>query len=65
MTQIRDTALAHVLDDRECADPHTRHKQMKTGPNADSLKGVAPATSLTEVLEQSQHVRDLMEACAE
>ena len=38
---------------------------MKTRPNADSLKGVAPAASLTEVLEQSEHVKDLMEACAE
>ncbi|MGZ5090514.1 MAG: diguanylate cyclase domain-containing protein [Burkholderiales bacterium] len=38
---------------------------MKTRSNAVLPKGVEPARSLTEVLEQSEHVKDLLEACAE
>jgi diguanylate cyclase len=37
---------------------------MKTDPNAELPKGAEPAKSLTKVLGQSEHVKDLVEECA-
>ena len=37
---------------------------MKTEPNAQMLTDANPARSLTEVLGQSEHVKDLVEECA-
>jgi diguanylate cyclase (GGDEF)-like protein len=38
---------------------------MKTHPNAELPTGTEPARSLTEVLEQSRHVKDLVKECVE
>jgi diguanylate cyclase (GGDEF)-like protein len=38
---------------------------MHTDPNAEVPKGTNPAKSLTEVLGQSEHARDLVDECAE
>ena len=41
------------------------HKYMNTDPNAELPKGTNPAKSLTNVLGQSEHVKDLVDECAE
>jgi len=38
---------------------------MNTDPNAELSKGTNPAKSLTKVLGQSEHVKDLVDECAE
>jgi diguanylate cyclase (GGDEF)-like protein len=38
---------------------------MNTDPNAELPKGTNPAKSLTEVLGQSEHVKDLVDECGE
>ncbi len=38
---------------------------MNTDPNAEMPKDTNPAESLTKVLEQSEHVKDLVDECAE
>jgi len=38
---------------------------MNTDPNAELPKGTNPAKSLTNVLGQSEHVKDLVDECAE
>jgi diguanylate cyclase len=38
---------------------------MTTDPNAELSKGTIPAESLTKVLGQSEHVKDLVDECAE
>jgi diguanylate cyclase (GGDEF)-like protein len=51
-----------------CRNPKNRipdHKYMHTDPNAEVPKGTNPAKSLTEVLGQSEHAKDLVDECAE
>jgi len=43
----------------------SNHKSMNTDPNAELPKGPNPAESLTKVLGQSEHVKDLVDECAE